>query len=108
MRTGSRIVALRADASATLLMLADELEQLAIGASAALLGNVGRVLPGIADDRAQALQIGARMRGREARGRGVVGDQLGAPALGLMERERVARVAELALGDGRARELDVV
>ena len=48
------------------------------------------------------------MLAREACRRLVVGDQLGAPALGLVQRERVARVAELAFGDGGARELDVV
>src|SRR5436190_1295781 len=88
-------------------VLADELEQLAVSATAALLGRACRVLARVAHQGAQALQVGAGVQGREARGRRVVGDQLGAPALCLVQGERVACAAKLALKHRGARELDV-
>src|SRR5437762_2482574 len=93
--------------SAIALVLADELEQLAESAAAALLGCGGGILARAADEGAQALQVGAGVGAREARRRLVVGDQLGAPALGGVQGERIAGPAELALGDRGARELDV-
>src|SRR6185369_2228951 len=91
--------------SAIALVLADESEQLAIGAAAALLGRARRVLARVADERAQLLHVGVGVLAREARRRVVVGDRLGAQPLGMVRRERVARGAGLALGEGPAREL---
>src|SRR4051794_1760325 len=88
-------------------VLADELEELAIGTAVALLGRCGGVPSRVADERAQLLQVGTGVLAREARRCLVVGDQLGAPTLGPVQRERVARMAEPALVDGGARLLDV-
>src|SRR5258705_3201471 len=106
MRTRSRSVP-ASRASLIAFVLADELEQLAVGAAAALLGRARGVLARVADERAQALQVGAGVSGGEARRRLVGGGQLGAPALGLVQGERIAGAAELALEHGGTRELDV-
>src|SRR3978361_925069 len=107
MRTGSRPSLAVCAASLIGLVLANELEQLAKGPTAALLGRARRILARAADEGAQALQVGAWVRGGERRPRPVVGDQLGAPALGLVQGERVAGAAELALEHGGAGELDI-
>src|SRR5213080_4273677 len=88
-------------------MLADELKQLTVSATAALLGRARRVLARVAHQRAQALQVGARVQSGKTSGRRIVGEQLGAPALCLVQREGVARTAELALEHRGARKLDV-
>ena len=83
MRTASCFAGVPAGSGVVGCMLvpADELEQLAIGPAAALLGRQRLVLARIANQRAQLLQVGARVLAREARRRRVGGDQLGAPAL---------------------------
>src|SRR5450755_2686204 len=106
MRTRSRSLA-AAPGSDAALMLADELEQLAIGPPAALFRSEGGVPARVADEGAQLLQVGPRVVAREARRRRVLGDQLGAPALGAMQGERVAGVAELHRFDRFAHRRDV-
>ena len=76
-------------------MLADELEQFAEGAAAALFGHQRGVLAGRADQAAQLLHVGFGVRGDPARRGIVVGDQFGAPALGLVQRERILGVPRL-------------
>src|SRR6478735_9074225 len=97
MRTRSWPSPVEARGSLIAIVLADEPEQLAVGAAAALLGRARRVLACIADECAQPLHVGADVGGGESRRRFFVCDQLGAPALGLVQRERVAGAAELAL-----------
>src|SRR5512142_2575539 len=91
---------------AVVVVLADELEQLSVGAAAARGGarrGVGAlVLPRPPYQAAQALQVGAGVVLGPARERRVVGEQLVAPALGAVQGERVARRADPAGGDRRA------
>src|SRR5664279_2569270 len=89
------------------LMLPDELEQLAIGAAATLLGRGRLILAGIANEGPKALQVGARVVVGEARRRIVVADELGPPALGPVQRQRIVGPAELHAGNGDANRLDV-
>src|SRR3954468_22416672 len=98
MRTGSRAAVVAGSLTARLL-LADELEQLAIRAAAALLGDERGILARIAHQGEPALGGDADVLARESRRRPVVGDQFGAPAFGLVQGERVLRAPELALVD---------
>src|SRR5204863_9718488 len=87
MRTRSWPSPREAPSSLTGFVLANELEELAVGAPAALLRRARGVLARVAHERAQALQVGAGVVGGEAGRRRVVGNQLGAPALGLVQGE---------------------
>src|SRR6266446_3274073 len=90
------------------LMLLDELKEFPERAPAALLGRQRGVLACGADEAAQSLHIGLRMLGDPARRGVVVTDQLGAPTLGLVQRERILGAAELQVADGQAKRLGVV
>src|SRR5664280_708945 len=86
---------------------ADELEQLAKGASAALLDDQRLVLARVADQRSKLLQIRAGTLAGKAGGGRIVGDQLGTPALGVVQGQRILGPAELHLGDGFTDRRDV-
>src|SRR5437868_5406516 len=89
------------------MVLADELEELSIGAAAALLGRGRSVLAGGAHEAAQLLQVAARIRGGPALDRFVGGEQLAAPALGFVQGQGVLRAAELQGGHRLAQRLHV-
>ena len=69
--------------------LLDELEQLAERAPAALLRGERGVLSALRNSAAQLLRVGGGELLHEGADARVVGDQLGAPALGLVQRERI-------------------
>src|SRR5450432_1704415 len=100
MRTGSRAAVSGVDSGIALVLTSNELEELAKSAPASLLGRERGILARAAHERAQTLRVDARVIGRKSRRGVVVGDQLGAPAFGLVQRERVLCPAKLELVDG--------
>src|SRR6218665_143176 len=100
MRTASRPAAAASliDRLRAQLLGLDELEQVAEGAAAALLGRMGGVLAGRTDEAAQLLHVDAGMRLDECLQRRVLGQQAFAPALALVQRQAVLGMAELECG----------
>jgi hypothetical protein len=88
-------------------VLPDESVQFPLGAAAAQLGCGRSVAPGAAHQLAQLLQIALRMLGTPARRGFVTRQQLGAPALRAMQRERRTGRAQPALRHRLAQRLGI-